>query len=368
MDKEGTTQGLKFMIKTAAECARAGEGMMILSCEANGFSHEQIDPILRSAPFPVFGGVFPGVVFGQKLYTQGTVAVLLPLAFPSGYIGGFSDDTVRFEAALEEMFRDAPLGPTIMVFVDGFSLRLGPFIEGLFNVFGLESNYIGGGAGSLRKCRKPCLFTNEGMRSDGAVISMLTCSSGVGVSHGWKELAGPYQVTEARHNLIKTLNWRPALEVYLEAITPHYGQMINTDDFFDISKAYPFGISRLGAEEIVRDPIWVAADGSLMCPGETPEGAFINILHGDADSVIQASGVASDRACAAFRGAGTQFLMDCISRVLFLEDRYQEELGIVSRGNMPLVGACTIGEIANSGVDYLEFYNKTSVVAVVDVS
>jgi hypothetical protein len=47
-----------------------------------------------------------------------------------------------------------------------------------------------------------------------------------------------------------------------------------------------------------------------------------------------------------------------------LEDRFGEEIEAVYRESTPLVGALTIGEIANSGRDYLEFYNKTSVVAV----
>jgi hypothetical protein len=52
--------------------------------------------------------------------------------------------------------------------------------------------------------------------------------------------------------------------------------------------------------------------------------------------------------------------------VLFLEDKFSQEINAVWSADQPLVGACTIGEIANSGSDYLEFYNKTSVVAILE--
>jgi hypothetical protein len=58
---------------------------------------------------------------------------------------------------------------------------------------------------------------------------------------------------------------------------------------------------------------------------------------------------------------------DCISRALFLEDRLGEELAAAAGGG-DLFGAMTLGEIANSSRAYLEFYNKTAVVALLSPS
>ena len=44
-------------------------------------------------------------------------------------------------------------------------------------------------------------------------------------------------------------------------------------------------------------------------------------------------------------------------------DKFHEELEEISGGNDNTIGALSIGEIANSGDDYLEFYNKTIVVS-----
>ncbi|SPF40896.1 hypothetical protein SBDP1_320012 [Syntrophobacter sp. SbD1] len=65
---------------------------------------------------------------------------------------------------------------------------------------------------------------------------------------------------------------------------------------------------------------------------------------------------------------GLKIIMDCISRVLFLGDRFREEIEVVNHGTRPTIGACTIGEIGNCGTEYLEFYNKTAVVAVLEAT
>ncbi|HIE56438.1 MAG TPA: histidine kinase, partial [Chromatiaceae bacterium] len=61
-----------------------------------------------------------------------------------------------------------------------------------------------------------------------------------------------------------------------------------------------------------------------------------------------------------------QLVMDCISRALFLGDHFQRELDAFSQPGLPMLGALTIGEIANHGDDYLEFYNKTAVVGILE--
>ncbi|MCP3900644.1 MAG: histidine kinase, partial [Desulfobacteraceae bacterium] len=229
-------------------------------------------------------------------------------------------------------------------------------------------NYIGGGAGSLSMVSKPCLFSNDGLLMDSAILAFFELDSGIGVSHGWESISGPYRVTEADHNIIKTLDFKPAFEAYSDAILEHSGLNIAKDHFFDIAKEYPFGIAKLGAERIVRDPIKVFDNGNIMCVGEVREGSFVDILNGDAESLIAAAGHAKQLSMKAKKDTTKNdmaLFIDCISRVLFLEDKFTDEITEVWSEDLPLVGACTIGEIANSGNDYLEFYNKTAVVAII---
>ena len=96
----------------------------------------------------------------------------------------------------------------------------------------------------------------------------------------------------------------------------------------------------------------------------------MDILHADPAALIRAAGGALELARTNFPSSavpGMGLLMDCISRVLFLDDAFSDELKEVMVPGLEFVGACSIGEIANNGNDFLEFYNKTTVVAFLEL-
>ncbi len=64
-------------------------------------------------------------------------------------------------------------------------------------------------------------------------------------------------------------------------------------------------------------------------------------------------------------GTSSAFLIDCLSRYLFLEERFVEELRAVQNAYTPsttLWGVLSLGEIANANEEGIELYNKTCVV------
>ena len=367
-DPVGSPEKLEEMI-LGASSSPGVSGLMILACDANGFTPLKIDAILGRAPVAVFGGVFPALIYGKTLIERGSLVVGLPRFIDTRFVPDLSNSAIDYESFLDLKPPGAPSALTMMVFVDGFARRIGAFIDSLFNVFGLQMNYIGGGAGSLSMKSGPCLFTNQGMAADGAVLALLELGSGVGASHGWTPLSGPYLVTNAHLNTIRTLEWRPAVDVYRQVVEKHSGMTFKDNGFFTVSRSYPFGISRLESEHLVRDTLQAGPDQGLVCIGEVPQGAFVYILKGDKPSLIKAAGKAHRLAMKRFPAdceAGLHIFMDCISRVLFLGAGFEEELEAVVQDNLPMVGACTIGEIANCGTEFLEYYNKTAVMAVLE--
>ena len=374
VDRSGSAAGLGVLLAEMEENPQVA-GVLLLACDQNGFQPGDVDRLLAGLTKPLFGGIFPEILHGNEKLSLGTIAVGLGHTPRILTVPGLSDEASDFDTYLDIHSSHLGQGQTMFVWVDGLAARISGLMESIFHIFGLEQNYIGGGAGSLSFEQKPCLFTNQGLIGDAAVLAVLDIPSGIGVSHGWTSISGPHKVTHSEGAVIHSLNWRPAFDVYREAIAQATGQTVTRENFFALSKSHPFGIIRLGDEMVVRDPIVVREDGGLVCVGEVPQESHVDILTGDPISLVEAARRAVALGQAAMKTAALgsaepppfTFFVDCISRVLFLEDDFDRELAAVQSPGVPLVGVLSLGEVANSGHSYLEFYNKTAVVGILGV-
>lgn len=342
------------------------KGVLVLACDANNYNHEELSKLLKAIKKPIFGGIFPAVIFNNKKHEKGFIIAEMDIEINISIIENISLPETNLDDEMIKVSDTCSDVKTFFVFIDGFSSNIRNFIESMFTVLGLEFNYIGGGAGSLSLKQKPCIITNSGLKQDCAVIAGVGLNSGVGVKHGWESISGPFKVTSAEKTIIKELDYKHAFGVYKRVVDKHSGKFISKENFFNIAKSYPFGINKVDAEKIVRDPLFIGEDYSLICVGEVETGSFVDILTGNKDSLIKAAEDAVTTAMANKSGDTEKFIffVDCISRVLFLGNDFNKELESVHSVNekAPLFGVLSIGEIANNGKDYLEFYNKTSVI------
>lgn len=364
-DETGTPDALDRLLQQACMQPKT-KGILVLACDGNHFTPASINGMLSRVPVPLAGGIFPAVVHEGAHLQKGTVVVAVEQAFHVGLVEDISNADRDLAASIDTVIDAmAATGDTHVVFIDGFATRIGHALEGLFDSLGFGNDILGGGAGSLDMVAKPCIMTQTGLHMDAMLIATWDVACGIGVAHGWTAIEGPFRVTASDRNTIESLEWASAFDVYRTAVETHSGQRFTDDNFFDLAKAYPFGIAKLDAERIVRDPFQATEDGALVCVGEVSTGSHVEILHGDKPSLLAAARTARDRSVEAASGRGepaVSLFMDCISRVLFLEEDFVQELTAVKQPQVPLIGACTIGEIANSSSSFVEFYNKTSVV------
>lgn len=361
VDHRGTTDQLFHNINTAI--VAGAKSLFVLACDANGLTPAQADARLRSLPVPVFGGIFPEIIAEGHTLKRGSIVCGLPVNANVQHIDRLSDPDADYFAQTESLSGSITPGETLITLVDGLSKRISAVLESLYEVLGSSCPYLGGGAGSLSFEQKPCLFSNQGLLVDCAQITAINLPVGIGIDHGWHKFAGPFVVTGAYNNTITTLDYRPAFEIYREVVEADSGKRFSEHEFFDLAKAYPFGLDRLKADVVVRDPLF-RNDNALVCVGEVPANHIIYILKGDADTLLEASQCCAQTTMQHLPDPCMGLLFDCISRTLFLQERFEEELGNIQSclpQGTPLIGAMSLGEIADADNSCLELFNKTIV-------
>lgn len=341
-------------------------GIFLMVGEMAAFDFDDVSPLFREMGVPVFGGVFPGVVYGDSWYRERVLGC--------GIVRPVSVKVVKNLGDFEGLPEDRVVGSdsTFLVLVDGLTRNISSFLEGVFETCSGRMSFIGGGAGSLGPERKQVLFTGEECFANGALLIGVEGPMGVGVSHGWEPVNGPLVANRTDGNVMVELNWQPAFLNYRQILEERAGISIDAENFFDIAKGYPFGMVKIDGSIVVRDPIRLEDDSSIVLVGEIPENSVVMILRGDSKKLIDAASEAAFKALDRFKektaGPGRGALViDCISRVLFLGDGIARELNAI-RSSLPpgmkMFGFLSIGEIASPGDKYLELYNKTTVVGV----
>lgn len=340
--------------------------LVLLVGEKTDIVIEDLIDELNNKKIKFFGGVFPGVIYGSKKYENGIVVKKLPALLDVMLFKDMKD--VNLESSLISTINSVDYKPSALVLVDGLSANISFFLNELFNKIGNLVSYIGGGGGSLSLKQQKCIFSNEGYFLDAAVVLIIKRKINLGVRHGWQRVTGPVTASKVDKTVIKELNWENAFEAYKEVVDSDSNKEIGIDNFFDIAKGYPFGIFKENNEDIVRDPIVTNEEGDLVCVGEVPENAVLYYLKGVPESLISAAKQAADDCIVKEQyNEIDAIVIDCISRVLFLENDFEKELQKVNDtfktidDKLELEGILTLGEISSYGTGLLEFFNKTIV-------
>lgn len=340
---------------------------LILIGEAFADSLEAFHQALCALDLTFIGGVFPAVIYERYKSETGVVLIPLPVGTETHLVTNLvaNPDPLPPKWHFSQQTRE---DVAAMIFVDGLTAHISDFLDALYNQLGNKIQYFGGGAGSLSLTQQPCIISPAGIFQDAAVVAMAPGNMELGVRHGWQKIMGPFVATKTEKNIISELNWEPAFEVYKEVLKKDSGVSIAHDNFFEHAKGYPFGLYREGEEDIVRDPITVNEKGELICVGEVPENSVLYILKGEAGSLIESAAQAT-RDCwkESYDMPNQVFIVDCISRTLFLEQEFEKELAAVTDVIAPItthttpMGVLTLGEISSYGEGYVEFFNKTIV-------
>ena len=304
------------------------------------------------------GGVYSGLIVGDKLIREGFIIqkltpVYTSIIFP--HMMRLKEDPSSFA------------GMTALVMVDGLSSKMKVLTETVFSKLGKNVKYLGGGAGYYNLSHKPCIFNNNGIYKDAILVCIVNVNTHISIEHGWKKLRGPYLVTHSKDNLLCELDYNNAFEIYKQVIEDEEHLILSKEDFFSFAKDHPFGIVEESGRMIVRDPIALNEHGDIVCVASIPEKSEVYILKGDADLLLGSSLSIANSCSSNAPEFYRPLLFNCISRAMFLEERFVEELyNIQDKLKYAVEGCLSIGEIASTRRGDLVIHNKSTVIGLLE--
>jgi hypothetical protein len=247
----------------------------------------------------------------------------------------------------------------LMLLCDGLTREHHKIVRGAYATAGAAVPLVGGCAADNLTFTGTYQFYGDGtgveIMSD-AVVGIAIGSDapiGVGVAHGWRRTDEAMVVTSSEESRIFQLDNEPALDVYLRLIGEDISITDDPDKFHNSAYYHPLGLSRRDGDDIRVVHAANAADRSLTCLANVPQGTLAWLMETDPDSLISSAGDSCAHAVQMLGGAQPIGLLtfDCGARKVMLGyDNAQREVAAIHRtaGDTPVGGFYTFGEIARS--------------------
>jgi hypothetical protein len=256
----------------------------------------------------------------------------------------------------------------LLLLTDGLAGDQQEVVRGAYRAVGATVPLVGGCAGDGLKMTATFQLHQGEVLSNAVVAAVIASEApiGIGVRHGWKRVGEPMLITSSNSCRVLTLNDEPALDTYLNRLGAPKDAYTDPAAFTRFALTHPLGLSRRSGEEVRFVAEADFKERSIVCIAEVPAGATGWIMHGDDESVLQATESACYDALLPLMGAPPIGLMvfDCIARRGVLGDsgvsKEVSAIASVSQG-APVAGFYTYGEIARThGMS--GFHNQTLVV------
>ncbi|MCH5267956.1 MAG: GGDEF domain-containing protein [Lachnospiraceae bacterium] len=171
---------------------------------------------------------------------------------------------------------------------------------------------------------------------------------------GWKPLKRRFRVTKADREVLYELDGKPAFDVYQRFLNIN-----KNENFFSNTLEFPLFIEH-GDIDILRCPLAVNDDDSLVMSSDIQEDAIVRLSYGDPETIL--SSIRHDgQEIANFQPEVIE-TFSCAARRAFWGDENISDETVPFRSVAPTAGFYTHGEFIRMGGDMLNF-NVTLVIA-----
>ena len=171
---------------------------------------------------------------------------------------------------------------------------------------------------------------------------------------GWKPLKRRFKITKADREILYELDGKPAFDVYQRFLN-----IEKNDKFFSNTLEFPLFLEH-GEVDILRCPLAVNDDDSLVMSSDVQEDAMVRLAYGDPATIL--SSIRRDgQNIADFQPEVIQ-TFSCAARRAFWSDENISDETVVFSNIAPTAGFYTHGEFLRKDGDMLNF-NVTLVIA-----
>ncbi|MDE7253796.1 MAG: diguanylate cyclase [Acetatifactor sp.] len=164
---------------------------------------------------------------------------------------------------------------------------------------------------------------------------------------GWKPLKRKFRVTKADREILYELDGKPALDVYRRFLN------INKNErFFSNTLEFPLFLEH-GDIDILRCPLAVNDDDSLVMSSDMQEDAMVRLAYGDPETIL--ASIREDGQKIADFGPEVIQTFSCAARKAFWGDEHISDETILFNSVAPTTGFYTHGEFIRIKGDMLNF-------------
>ena len=285
---------------------------------------------------------------GRETYSEPALSILTTPFTDEDFrvIPGFEEDAQDWLAATHA-WRERTMASVAVVHADPGSTRLPQLLEELGD--GLQGGFLVGGIASADTLALQIADRATGSGLSGVLFGSQVAIS-TGLSQGCSLIGSKHRITACRHNVIETIDDRPAVEIFKQDIGEVLARDLSRVAGY-IFAALPIAGSDTG-DYLVRNLIGIDPEQGLLAVGDLLEpGMDIQFARRDAatarDDLERMIGDLKRRVPGTPRGA---LYHSCLGRGRNLFGKDSAEMQLVRKllGDIPLAGFYANGEISHN--------------------
>jgi hypothetical protein len=249
-----------------------------------------------------------------------------------------------------------PQREMFLTFSEGIEKDNTQFIRGIKDVFGGGFPVIGAISSDDFKYKQLNQFFQDQILQNSTVGVLLGGASAIalGCKHGFKPLGKPRTITQVDGHLIRTIDNKPAVDIYKHFLGAQADQLKNVT-LNSHAAMYPLGIyTEEDRQYLLRNIIDILEDGSIVCQGGIPQGAEVHLMISNKDSCHQSAVSAAEAVKNTLGGKQAKLILvfESLARHKILGRSVSGEIMAIREilgPKTPLAGMCSYGEIAPFG-------------------